>query len=197
VVGRRIRQIRAAGRDPQIEVLAHGLPNADAALRVEAAVIDALGLTGLSNRVRGVVPSRGGRAGLPELIARYTRRRATIREPAILIRINQEYRHGMSDAELYDATRGVWVLGEKRDEAEFALAVFEGVVREVYRITEWLAAGSTFNSRWNGRAIRAARRFEFVGVIASERVRKRYVDRWVGHLFAKGAQNPITYVNIG
>lgn len=103
----------------------------------------------------------------------------------------------MSDSELYDATRGVWVVGSKREEAELALAVFEGVVREVHRITRWLPAGSTFNSRWAGRAIRAAGRFEFVGVIASERVRRRYVDRWVGHLFAKGAQNPITYVNVG
>ena len=35
---------------------------------------------------------------------------------------------------LYEATRGVWKVGERREYAHLALAVFEGVVREVYAI---------------------------------------------------------------
>ncbi len=41
-----IRSIQRAGFQPRLEILAHGLPDTESALRVEAAVIDALGLKG-------------------------------------------------------------------------------------------------------------------------------------------------------
>lgn len=133
---------------------------------------------------------------LPEVVAHYTRRKANIREPAILIRINKLYRYGMSDVELYDATRSAWRLGARREEARYAVAVYEGVVREIYRITNWLPAWSTFNVRRGGRPGRRPGRFEFVGTLAESRLRTRYVNRYVGHLFTRGAQNPISYVNL-
>src|SRR5687767_13411169 len=45
-----IKRIRAAGKQPRIEILAHGLRSAEIALQVEAAVIDALGLPILTNQ---------------------------------------------------------------------------------------------------------------------------------------------------
>jgi hypothetical protein len=134
---------------------------------------------------------------IEEAVAHYTRRPAKIREPAILIRINKLYRYGMTDAELYDATRSAWKVGpRRREQAELAFAVFEGVVREVYRIETWLKAGSTFNHRTGGRSGPRPGRWEFVGVIAEADVRRRYVNRYVRDRFAQGAQNPISYVNI-
>lgn len=192
-----IREIRASGAEPRIEVLAHGLPSAEVALQLEAAAIDLLGLQNLANAVRGWRGAKFGRMPLDELAAHYTRRRANIREPGILIRINKLYRYGMSDAELYDATRSAWKVGrERREQAKFAFAVFEGVVREVYAIARWLPAGSTFNLRWKGRATKREDRWEFVGTIASPAIRDRYINRYVGHLFTQGAQTPIWYVNI-
>jgi hypothetical protein len=47
-----------------------------------------------------------------------------------------------------------------------------------------------------GRGLKRPDRWEFVGTIAPERLRKRYVNRYVGHLYSQGAQNPISYVNI-
>ena len=141
-----IKQIRATGREPQLEILAHGLRSADAALQVEAAVIDALGLPFLTNRVRGWRSLQYGRTPLPELIAKYRRRPVRVLEPSMLIRINDLYRPQMSASELYDATRTAWPLGRRREHAKYALAVFEGIVREVYEITQWLPAGATFNS---------------------------------------------------
>jgi len=190
-----IREIRAGGAEPRLEILAHGLRSPEAAHMVESAAIDLLGLGNLANAVRGH-GAKFGRMPIHELVAHYTRRKADIREPSILIRINKLYRYGMTDAELYDATRSAWRVGPKRDQAQLALAVFEGVVREVYRITKWLPAGSTFNARRDGRGIEEPDRWEFVGVIADDRVRKRYTNRFVGHLFTQGAQNPISYANI-
>ena len=135
-----------------------------------------------------------GRMAVNELVAHYTRRRATIKEPAILIRINRTYRYGIKESDLYDATRSAWKVGKRRREkAKLAFSVFEDVVREVYQIEGWFEAGSTFNGRFEGgRAPRRARRWEFVGTIADERIRRRYVNRYVGHLFSPGAQNPIS-----
>jgi hypothetical protein len=196
-VAEAIREIRASGAEPRIEVLAHGLPSADVALQVEAAAIDLLGLPNLANAVRGWRGAKFGRMPLDELAAHYTRRKANIREPGILIRINKLYRYGMSDADLYDATRSAWKVGRRRrEQAKFAFAVFEGVVREVYSITKWLPGGSTFNVRWKGRATQREDRWEFVGTIATAPIRDRYINRYVGHLFTQGAQNPISYVNI-
>ena len=194
-IAKRIRKIREAGHEPQIEILAHGLASPDDALKVEAAAIDLLGVANLANAVRGH-GAKYGRMALDQVVAHYTRRKADIREPAVLIRINKAYRYGMSDVELYDATRSAWKIGNRKEAVEYALSVFEGVVREVYRITQWLPAGSTFNVRHVGRSHPRPGRFEFVGVFADPKVRKRYINRYVGHLFTPGAQNPISYVNI-
>jgi hypothetical protein len=164
-----VRKIRRSGSEPQIEILAHKLPNSEAALRIEASAIDLLGLKNLANRVHGH-GTKFGRMPLNEVVAHYAQRRANVRESAALIRINQLYRYGMSDVELYDSTRGVWRIGPKREKAKYAIAVFEGIVREVYRITAWLPAGSTFNVRRGGRGVRSPERWEFVGTIAESRM---------------------------
>ena len=190
-----IKQIRAAGRQPQLEILAHGLRSADTALQVEAAVIDALGLRALTNQVRGWRSSRYGRSPLEELIALYRRRPVRIQEPSILIRITELYRPNMSPSELYDATRASWKLGPKRQRVKYAFAVFEGIVREVYEVTQWLPSGSTFNSR-NPRGMRSPNRWEFVGRLAPGALRRRYLNRDVNDYFKQGGQNPISYVGI-
>ena len=69
----------------------------------------------------------------------------------LLIRINQRYRHGMSARELYEATRGIWKLSPSHaEQASYAFAVFEGIVREVYAIDKWHPAGirSTKRGIW-------------------------------------------------
>ena len=66
-----LKQIRAAGKQPRIEILAHGLRSAETALQVEAAVIDALGLPILTNEVRGWRSSRYGRTPIEERSSPY------------------------------------------------------------------------------------------------------------------------------
>ena len=58
-----------------------------------------------------------------------------VEDPVLLVRINQLYRPDMSPQELYEATRGIWkVGGERRKHVKYALAIFEGIVREVYAV---------------------------------------------------------------
>ena len=115
----------------------------------------------------------------------------SVREPALLITINQLYRDNMSAERLYEATRGVWVLGPRRENVEYAFAVYQGIVKEVYRVDRWLPAGtSTYNTRRDPLRYRGSGRWEFEGVVARD-IR----DRYVGYSVGKGGQNPIRYVN--
>jgi hypothetical protein len=191
-----IRQIRAERKEPQIDILAHNLGTPDVALKVEAAAIDLLGVGNLTNAVRGH-GAQYGRRPLREAVALYTKRKASIREAAILIRITKQYRYGMTDQELYDATRTAWrVDKKKRSHIEYAFAVYEGVIREVYRVTGWHDGGSTFNTLTGGHRRHRPGRAEFVGTLAPPDIRNRYIDRFVGDLFLPGARYPFRYINM-
>lgn len=119
-----------------------------------------------------------------------TAKPVVVHEPALLFTINQLFRSGMSPLELYEATRGFWVIGPRRDKVELALAVYQGVVREVYRIRAWHPADTLEYTTRDAAEYRGSGRWEFEGDIATD-VRAEYVNGSVG----KGGQNQIRYVN--
>ncbi|MBK7975132.1 MAG: hypothetical protein IPK07_18240 [Deltaproteobacteria bacterium] len=123
------------------------------------------------------------------------REKARIVEPAILIRINQLYRAGMAPIELYDATRGVWKLGRRREGARLALAVYGGLVQEVYEIKGWYPAGSTLSTR-PPENLQDPTRCEFVGNLAPSTIRRKYLNKSVVHYFDPPTQSPVIYVNV-
>ena len=117
-----------------------------------------------------------------------------IAEPTILIRIPRLYRQGMSREALYEATRGHWKMGTRRERAELAMAVAGGIVREVYDIDGWHQAGST------PPAVPVHReappdRWEFTGSVAADSVRSKYLGRSVKGYFRRGSRTPFRYVN--
>jgi len=189
-----VQELRDYGLVPRLEILAHGLKDEETAFRIEAAVIDLLGLEGLTNKVRGFQSLQFGRMTLDELIGYYAAPAVTIDDPVLLIRVNQLYRHKMSEHELYEITRGIWRLGERRHRAQYALAVFEGVVREVYAIEEWHPALTTQYSTRDLSKRDVDGRWEFVGKAASEEVRTKYKLHSVRAYFLRGNQNPVIYV---
>jgi hypothetical protein len=116
-----------------------------------------------------------------------------IAEPAILFYINRTYREGMSDEELYDATRGVWAArGKRRSSCKLAFVVMAGKIVEVYAIHEWHPAGTTPCA--SGRKIDFAQNaddWEFTGVLAPSDVRRKYI----GQPVPPSNGNPIRYLN--
>lgn len=188
-----IKKIHEAGQEPRIEILVHGLHDEITALRIEAAVIDLLGVDTLTNIVRGYESNIVGRMEIHQLAAIYDSQPITIEEPAILIRINQFYRYGMRNDELYEVTRGVWKVGERRKNARYAFAVYQGIVREIYEIEQWYPAGTTvYHTRNN---VHIPDRWEFEGHVVHEILRRKYIDHLVKQYLATKSQNPITYVN--
>jgi hypothetical protein len=173
----RIRDIFAAGLEPRIEMLAHGLRTEQEAYNIEAAAIGLLGLENLTNRVVGKDSLRFGRKGLSELEGYYAAKPVKITDPVILIRINQLYRHGIPAAELYDITRGVWVLSaERASKMKYVFAVYEGVVREVYEPEKWMPALTTqYPNRTDLVPDDAKGRVEFIGKPAPEAIRQKYL----------------------
>ena len=148
----------------------------------------------LTNQVRGFRCLQFGRAPLCELEMLYAAKKVTVSEPALLIRINRLYRPGMTAEALYEATRGVWPIGQRRLGAKYALAVFEGVVRQAYEIHSWHQAGTTPYRTRTPEEVKSDRRWEFLGAVAQS-IASKYCGGSVASYLPRGAQFPVTYVN--
>ncbi len=194
----KINEILDKGKEPIIEILAHGLDE-ETALKVEAAAIDLIGIKNLTNRQRGHESSSFGKIEVSLLDARYSHEKLdpdNIIHNIMFIRINKRYRNDMSPMELYEATRGYWRLKvENAKKVEYVLAIYDGMVLEVYEVADWFPALSTYMDRQsNASADDMDGRYEFVGRIANDDIRKRYADKSVRDFFSYGEANPIKYI---
>jgi hypothetical protein len=168
----RIRDIRAAGFEPAVEILRYGLSSADASLEVEAALIDALGLENLTNKVRGHGVDRGRQTAneVERLHGSKPVAVETIRESLMMFFISQTYSPTKSELELYDCVRQFWsrVSPKTRTPSPttgklpypLALGVVDSVVVRAYEVAAWFPAGTTFSSRSSAKP---SNRWEFVG----------------------------------
>ena len=187
-----IEDLRKEGLEPKIEILIHGIDE-ETALRVEAAVIDLIGRENLTNLQKGHKSAKYGRLNIRQIVSLYERTPVDIEDPVIAIRINRLYYPTIPAQELYDITRSQWKVNEERaKKAKYAFGVYEGIVQEVYEIHQWFEGGTTFNTR---KEVIVKGRFEFIGRLAPDSIRNKYLLKSVDHHFKKGSQNPITYFN--
>lgn len=198
-----LTDLKQQGLAPKLEILIHGLEDEKTALRVESSIIDLLGIQHLTNKQSGYKSGSFGRMSLKQVNALYDKQPVHVDDPALLIRINQAFRYSMTPMELYDYTRGQWRLNPNRArKANYALAVFEGIVQEVYTIRHWYEAGHTFNVRQNDEHREPENkevlkgRYEFIGNLAPDDIRQKYRFKSVGHYFKRGNSNPIMYRNV-
>lgn len=188
-----INEIRNEGLSPKIEIVIHGIEDDQTARKIEASIIDIIGINNLSNLQRGYESKEFGRMSIEQIIATYESVKAIIDDPAIIININRSFHYGISQVELYDATRSAWVVGLNREKAKYAFSVYEGIVQEVYEIKGWFPNNSTLNTRKNEETDPREERWEFVGKIAPAIIRNKYIYKDVSDLM--GPRNPISYVN--
>ncbi|MGQ0844380.1 MAG: hypothetical protein ACT4QF_09610 [Sporichthyaceae bacterium] len=105
------------------------------------------------------------------------------RDLALLLRLNRSWRQDMSATELYEVTRGWWVMSAANaHRVRRVLAVAGGVVREVYEPDQWLTSPVPGEEN----------RIGFAGAIATDR--EDYLDRDVSDLFRPGSANPVRYL---
>jgi hypothetical protein len=181
-----IRQIHAAGLQVIVEIVRHRIRDEPTAYEVEAAVIDALALTGteLTNLVSGHDSSRGWQP-LEEIIVEYVAEPVEIapEHRVALIRIRRRFAEVRTPDDLYEVTRQWWVVAPERRKPAYAFSVYEGIVRAVYKIERWEREPPGGRDRWR-----------FYGTRDRE-LEERYVWKDVSTYLRHGAQNPIKYVN--
>lgn len=179
----RIKEIEASGQKVQHLVLRHGLDES-AAFEVEAALIDFVGLSNLSNSQGGHYSGDFGIKSTDEINAMYNAEKLDTNLPIMLININKLYHRDITVDELYEATRKAWVLSGRREKAKYAVATYRGLTREIYDIESWFPIQTETKTRWG-----------FEGKIAPEQIRSALRYKSITHYFERGAANPIKYVN--
>ena len=109
------------------------------------------------------------------------------KEKLIAFNLARSYREGMSKEALYDVTRGYWKIDLKRaKQAEYALSVYQGAVKEVYKIHQWLPAGSVPRPTLPDAEI-PKDRYEFTGEAAEGPMRKQYIGKHISGLNPRSA----------
>ncbi len=181
-----IKAIRAAGKEVQHMVIRHGLTE-EQAFAVEASLIDyieSVQKIALTNLMSGHYTTEAGIRKIEDIEIQYEAKPAVIVEPLVLIRINKAYKYGMSDPALYEVTRKHWKVSARVHKYQYACAVYLGIIREVYLVSEWYQSKE------------APGRWEFNGKVAPKEISDRYRYKSVTHLMSQGSQNPILYADV-
>jgi hypothetical protein len=94
------------------------------------------------------------------------------------------------------------VNSERARKAQYGIAVFKGVIVEVYEISNWIPAPAlpldpnySAKSKINLKEGLSGR-YEFEGKLASKEIRDKYINQPIHHYFKKGNSNPIKYMNL-
>ena len=199
---KKINALKRRGKKPKIEILAYGL-DSETAKKVEAAVIDALDISKLTNKVRGYDSVEFGKIEVDVLESRCGSellKRSDITDNVIIFRITDTYHENMTGIELYDATRQYWKVSMKSvDGLDYALAVHDGIVLEVYKIEEWYPAFSTFTTRPGYELLQPEENpkekfYEFIGRVAEDKIRRKYKGKSIKGMFKVGNCRGFNYI---
>lgn len=121
-----------------------------------------------------------------------------VQHNAVVLAINKLYRPDMCGRELYETARGVWVIGKRRERAEYAIAVCCGIAKAVYRIGKWHPINTLEYKIRDISEWLDDDRWEFEGDVAEEKIRRLYIGHeiHVGGNTVAGLQNPVRYANL-
>ena len=194
---KKIESLRKQGKEPKIDLLVYGVDD-DMAKKIEAAAIDLIGIKNLTNINKGYESLKYGRVSVELLESKYSNKDELqlqdIKDNIIMFKIRNTYRNGMTTHEIYDITRSAWkVTLKEAKKYNYALSIYDGVVLEVFEILEWFkGGGSTLNSVFKNE-YKNDERYEFVGRVANDKVRKRYINKSVKKLY--NAQKEFRYLS--
>ena len=119
-------------------------------------------------------------------------KRNDITENIIIIKINKSYESGMDAERLYDITRGCWKISiPYASQADYALSVVFGEVKEVYKIFEWVPASEEKRKTIEYDAEIEKGRIIFKGEVAPDNIRQKYLYKNVKGLYKRGEANPV------
>ncbi len=187
-----IRKIKGLGLKPIYVIHRHGMSEREAKL-AEAVLIDAY--PGLTNIVAGEGSNDYGPANAEELALRYGTPEIQFDQGLKIMIIKttwskveaRERRDGIAKHDsVYEAVRSKWrVSKSEADQADYVLAIIDGICRGVYVPQEWKEVPMPKGKppRW-----------EFDGRKADQSTWDRYMGKRIpGRMRKKGMANPVLY----
>lgn len=177
-----IREIKDSGLEVIYIIQKYGLDERDAFV-IESALIDAYSIDRrITNKIKGFNSSEPTNAiTLQRDLAAKEYVDSLTNPKYIIIKVKEYWLNQRKDR--YDCTRSAWKLNpEVAKEYPYVLSVTGGIVREVYKVTEWHYC--------EGRKGRA----EFTGELAESEIRKIFKDKRIPAKYRKkGQASPYLY----
>ena len=194
-----IKEILQSGREVNTYIVRHGLKTEAIAYAIESALIDFCHLLdpksnnphfSLKNLVLG---HNSQLASTDVVISTYEAPPAPELSDAIMLfRPSILWRPTMKPEDLFEITHGWWEVALPRAQnAKYAFAVCNFVIRAVYRIDSWRQQ-SPSDRGWNEDSV-PGKRWGFDGAPASEM--SHFLNRSVAHLYKKGDRTQFRYFN--
>jgi len=173
----RIKTIESAGSKVEHLLLRTGLETDAEAFAVEQAVIDAFEAAKmpLTNMVKGHHSDAVGLKSLDTFLTTHAAEPLpAVDASLVMLKIQAKWSPDMSSGDIYDITRGHWVIGkDTRKTARYAFAVAYGIVRAVYRIDTWKQSDvEGLEKRWMFEGERASEFEHLVGAHAHKAFKK-------------------------
>lgn len=107
-----------------------------------------------------------------------------IEDKVLLFNIIDTYREWFTENEILEVTERAWKLDKKRkDEADYALAVYKDKIVGVFTIISWYKDPCESD------------RFDFKGEIATENIRNKYINKQINTAWKQGQLTPFIYIN--
>ncbi len=164
-----------------IDIIAYNLDDKTSFI-VESACIDLMGIENLTNIVKGKGDNIK-RVPIEELQNIILDKPIAIEsnDKGVGILINKDFKPNFGDLETFEITRGMWAkncVGVAKN-SKYAYALYHGVVKEVYEIHSWVKAGTQeyFTRKLDTEKMK--NRYEFIGKIADENIRKKYKGKLI------------------
>jgi len=182
---KRVREIRNSGFEVAHVIHRHGLDE-KMAFEVEAALIDAY--PEATNIVKGHYADERGVMHSQQIIEQYQAREIDFQHQVLMININQT---ALESTSIYEAVRHAWKLNpEKATQADYVLAMQQGLVIGVFVAEKWLTASL---ENFPDKEERIGR-YGFIGHEAPDEIQQLYLrTRLPDHMRRRGAANPVKY----
>ena len=181
---KRIREIKNSGFEVTHVIHRHGLDE-DTAFEIEAALIDAY--PEATNIMKGNADGRGVMHA-QQIIELYQAQEIDFQHKILMLSIN---RTADESSSIYESVRYAWLVSlKKAQQAEFILAMQQGLVVGVFVAEQWLAANQeNFPDK---EALPG--RHGFIGREAPAKIQELYLrTRLPDHIRKRGAANPVKY----
>ena len=191
----KIREILNSNKKLEHIIVRHGLTE-KVAFEIEASLIDTFDYInqGITNIAGGHKSIEKGLMTSDEIKRLYNADKLSeIENNCIIININKKYERGAGKNSIYEATKETWTIDKRKlNRLKYVLSEYRGLIVEVFEVEEWyekergyLPSSKKFGQTKIG--------YGFVGKIADNNIRNRYVNKSISHIKRRGAASVIRY----